>query len=48
MSPAMHASQVKAPILLIHSDKDVTVYLEQSEEERDALQSAGKSAEFGS
>jgi len=46
MSPAMHANQVKAPILLIHSDKDVTVYLEQSEEERDALQSAGKSAEF--
>jgi dipeptidyl aminopeptidase/acylaminoacyl peptidase len=46
MSPAMHANQVKAPILLIHSDKDVTVYLEQSEEERDALQSAGKTVQF--
>jgi dipeptidyl aminopeptidase/acylaminoacyl peptidase len=46
ISPAIHAAQVKAPVLLIHSDKDVTVYLEQSTEEQDALQSAGKSVEL--
>jgi dipeptidyl aminopeptidase/acylaminoacyl peptidase len=45
-SPAFHADRVKAPILLMHSDKDVTVYLEQSEEERDALERAGKKVEF--
>lgn len=46
MSPASHADQVKAPILLIHSDKDVTVYIEQSEKEESALRSAGKSVQF--
>jgi dipeptidyl aminopeptidase/acylaminoacyl peptidase len=46
ISPASHADQVKAPILLIHSDKDVTVYIEQSEREQSALQSAGKSVQF--
>ncbi|HKD21194.1 MAG TPA: alpha/beta fold hydrolase [Rhizomicrobium sp.] len=46
LSPVRHADQVKAPILLMHSDKDVTVYFEQSEAERDALESAGKSVQF--
>ena len=45
-SPALHADRVKAPILLMHSDKDVTVNLEQSEEERDALERAGKKVQF--
>ncbi len=45
-SPAKHADQVKTPILLIHSDRDVTVLIEQSEIERDALQHAGKTVEF--
>ena len=45
-SPALHADRVKAPILLMHSDKDVTVYLQQSEAERDALERAGKKVEF--
>jgi dipeptidyl aminopeptidase/acylaminoacyl peptidase len=46
MSPAAHADQVTAPILLIHSDKDITVDIEQSEREQSALQSAGKSVQF--
>jgi dipeptidyl aminopeptidase/acylaminoacyl peptidase len=46
MSPAAHADQVRAPILLIHSDKDITVDIEQSEREQSALQSAGKSVQF--
>ncbi len=46
MSPASHADRVKAAILLIHSDKDITVYLEQSEREQSALQGAGKSVQF--
>jgi dipeptidyl aminopeptidase/acylaminoacyl peptidase len=45
-SPALHADRVKAPILLMHSDKDVTVYLEQSEEEQAALERAGKKVQF--
>jgi len=46
MSPVSHADQVKAPILLIHSDKDINVYIEQSEREQSALQSAGKNVQF--
>jgi len=46
MSPASHAEAVKAPVLLIHSDKDVTVYIEQSEREESALQGAGKNVQF--
>ena len=46
MSPASHADQVRAPILLIHSDKDITVDIEQSEREQSALQSAGKNVQF--
>jgi len=45
-SPSRHADRVKAPILLIHSDKDVTVNIEQSQQEESALKSAGKSVEF--
>lgn len=46
ISPAAHAAQVKAPILLVHSTNDITVRLEQSIEENDALKSAGKTVEF--
>ena len=46
MSPASHADQVKAPILLMHSDKDITVYVDQSEDEQSALERAGKSVQF--
>lgn len=46
LSPASHADQVRAPILLMHSDKDVTVYVEQSEDEESALKSAGKTVQF--
>jgi dipeptidyl aminopeptidase/acylaminoacyl peptidase len=46
MSPYAHADQVKIPILLIHSNKDVTVLIEQSEIENKALLSAGKNVQF--
>ena len=45
-SPAKFASQVKIPILLIHSDKDTTVPIEQSTIEQRALKDAGKQVEF--
>jgi dipeptidyl aminopeptidase/acylaminoacyl peptidase len=45
-SPANFASQVKIPILLLHSDKDTTVPIEQSQIEEDALKRAGKQVEF--
>ncbi len=45
-SPSEHADQVKAPILLMHSDKDVTVPIEQSEIEERALKRADKSVQF--
>jgi dipeptidyl aminopeptidase/acylaminoacyl peptidase len=41
-SPALHADQVRAPILLMHGRHDTTVPYNQSEMERDALQTAGK------
>jgi dipeptidyl aminopeptidase/acylaminoacyl peptidase len=46
MSPAEHAESVKAPILLMHSDKDVTVPIEQSKAEANALKRAGKDVQF--
>ncbi len=46
ISPAMHADQVRAPILLIHADKDVTVPIDQSREELAALEKAGKSVKL--
>ena len=45
-SPALHADRVKIPILLMHGANDTTVPIEQSEEERDALQRSGKRVQF--
>jgi dipeptidyl aminopeptidase/acylaminoacyl peptidase len=45
-SPAEHADRVKVPVLLLHSQNDVTVQIEQSEIEESALKSAGKQVEF--
>jgi dienelactone hydrolase len=45
-SPAKFASQVKIPILLLHSDKDTTVPIEQSKIEERVLKDAGKQVEF--
>jgi dienelactone hydrolase len=45
-SPARHAELVKAPILLMHSDKDATVPIDQSKREASALKSAGKDVQF--
>jgi dipeptidyl aminopeptidase/acylaminoacyl peptidase len=42
VSPAFHANQVKAPVLLVHSLKDVTVPASQTTEECRALERAGK------
>jgi dipeptidyl aminopeptidase/acylaminoacyl peptidase len=46
MSPDAHADQVKAPVLLIHSTKDLGVLINQSEAEESALRHAGKAVEF--
>jgi len=45
-SPSEHADQVKIPILLMHSDKDVTVPIEQSEIEERALKRYNKPVQF--
>jgi dipeptidyl aminopeptidase/acylaminoacyl peptidase len=45
-SPALHASDVTAPILLIHPKDDAVVPLEQSENMAAALKRAGKSVEL--
>lgn len=45
-SPANFADRVKAPVLLIHSDRDVTVPIEQSQIEERALKNDGKQVEF--
>jgi dipeptidyl aminopeptidase/acylaminoacyl peptidase len=45
-SPALHADRVRAPVLLLHGKLDTTVPIVQSEEERDALQRAGKQVEY--
>jgi dipeptidyl aminopeptidase/acylaminoacyl peptidase len=45
-SPANFVDRVKIPILLLHSDKDTTVPIEQSQIENDALKHAGKQVEF--
>lgn len=45
-SPANFADQVKIPILLLHSDKDTTVPIQQSEIEQRALERAGKQVQF--
>jgi dienelactone hydrolase len=45
-SPVNFAARVKIPILLIHSDRDITVRIDQSEREEKALKDAGKPVEF--
>jgi len=45
-SPVNFAERVSAPVLLIHSDKDTTVKIEQSQIEERALRHAGKQVEF--
>jgi dienelactone hydrolase len=46
ISPALHAENVRAPILLLHSNQDITVPVTQSEREQTALQAAGKQVDF--
>lgn len=46
VSPGLHADEVRAPVLLLHSDNDVTVPIVQSEIEQHALQKAGKSVQM--
>lgn len=41
-SPDKYATRVKAPVLLIHSDRDATVPIRQSRLEKEALEDAGK------
>jgi dipeptidyl aminopeptidase/acylaminoacyl peptidase len=45
-SPALHADQVKCPVLLMHGEGDTTVRIDQSEIEDAALRRAGKKVEF--
>ncbi|HEX4301528.1 MAG TPA: S9 family peptidase [Rhizomicrobium sp.] len=45
-SPALHAGQVRAPVLLMHGKLDTTVAYAESEEEQDALTRAGKKVEL--
>ena len=45
-SPALHADQVRIPVLLMHGKLDTTVPYAQGEAERDALERAGKKVEF--
>jgi len=45
-SPALHADRVTAPVLLLHSELDVTVPIEQSEMMEAALRKAGKKVQF--
>lgn len=46
VSPALHGDRVTAPVLLLHSELDVTVPIEQSEMMADALTNAGKKVKF--
>jgi dipeptidyl aminopeptidase/acylaminoacyl peptidase len=45
-SPVLHADKVRAPVLLMHSERDVTVPIAQSEGMEIALKKAGKRVEF--
>jgi dienelactone hydrolase len=45
-SPARHADNFRAPVLLIHGRADGIVYVEQSEVMRDALQRAGRQVRY--
>jgi dipeptidyl aminopeptidase/acylaminoacyl peptidase len=46
ISPAFHADQVRAPVLLLHSNTDTVVPVEQSMREENALLAAGKKVRF--
>lgn len=46
VSPARHAENFRAPVLLIHGRRDGIVRVEQSEAMRDALRRAGKTVEY--
>ncbi len=45
-SPALHADQIKCPVLLMHGDGDTTVPIRQTQEMYDAMTSAGKNVRF--
>ncbi len=45
-SPAKQVANIRAPILLIHGDKDTSVLPEQSQKMANALRAAGKPYEF--
>jgi dipeptidyl aminopeptidase/acylaminoacyl peptidase len=45
-SPAKQAASIRAPVLLIHGDKDTVVPIEQSEVMAQAMKAAGKPVEF--
>ncbi len=46
VSPARHAEDFRAPVLLIHGRDDYIVRVEQSETMRDALRRAGKTVQY--
>jgi len=46
VSPVNHASEVRAPILLMHGDNDSVVPIEQSRRMESALRAAGKQTEL--
>ncbi|HWA92731.1 MAG TPA: S9 family peptidase [Rhizomicrobium sp.] len=46
ISPAYHAADVRAPVLLLHSTLDMTVPYAQSRREQAALQALGKPVEY--
>jgi dienelactone hydrolase len=45
-SPAHQVAAIRAPVLLIHGDKDTVVPIEQSQGMADAMKAAGKPVEF--
>lgn len=45
-SPARHAANFQAPVLLIHGRRDSIVHVEQSETMRDSLRRAGRAVEY--
>ncbi|MBI3675847.1 MAG: S9 family peptidase [Proteobacteria bacterium] len=46
VSPSLHPENVRAPVLLLHADKDMNVTIRQSEAEDVALRNAGRHVEF--
>jgi dipeptidyl aminopeptidase/acylaminoacyl peptidase len=45
-SPLQNASRIKAPVLLVHGDKDLNVHVMHSNKMAEALQKAGKPVEY--